>query len=187
MPDFTFNRISSTDPAVSPVTPPTPDPAPQVSTPACAPAPAKHETALSTHRRRRRVAAVVLVTIGIGVLYHLNHSSQSPTSGSVLSPAASSAASATQEVASVLTLARQWELTHASFVGFKPVLPVGTLIGISGKAMVVSSDSGGVCAFSGIMPTGLRPVYIDSTGAACTQSLINKTLPELARLSTSTP
>jgi len=148
-------------------TPPTSDPADEVA------------RALAVHRRRRAVAVSLVVLGAAGVLYQMNR----PT-GPVVTPTrtadAATAPSARGEITAILKLARQWQIDHQSFTGFAPQVPSGVLIGAAGPGMVVSVYMNNTCLYSGVLPSGQKPIYVDTTNSACTQAAINAATQTLA-------
>ena len=132
------------------------------------------------HRRRR---AVALVCVGAVGLYGFSQFGRGPVT---VSGAPSVAATPQEQIAAILQLGEQWVNAHGNFDGFAPTLPSGVLVGASGPGMVVSVKSGSACWYSGILPSGTKPIYQDQTNSACSVGLISQVVTSL-RGATVTP
>ena len=125
---------------------------------------------VSVHRRRRMVAMTIGVCVVVGLLYVVNTPSSPTPSAAGQFP--DTAATAASEIPAVLASAQQWEAAHATFTGFTVNPMPGLRVGAYGPGMVVSYSSGGVCQYSGILPSGTKATLTDPTGAACTDGAI---------------
>lgn len=131
------------------------------------------------HRRRRALALVALGVVGV---YGFSHLNRGPV---VVSPNASTHATPQDEIAAVVQLGQQWLSAHGNFDGFAPSVPSGVLVGARGAGMVVSATGGSTCWYSGILPSGQKPIYRDSTNSACSRVLINKVVSALSTITVS--
>ena len=166
MAKLTMRTNSPATPAISSPTPATP--AADVSTPASATPP------IATFRRRRAILAFAAFAV-VGLwLYHVNQpATTAPQALSALDQTATTLpASPTTLIQGVLSQALSYQQVHGSFTGFAPAEPAGVLVGADGPGMVVSASSGTTCLYSGILPSGQKPVLSDPSGQACTPALV---------------
>jgi hypothetical protein len=122
------------------------------------------------YRRRRAITALALVGLSGGALWMVNRPSATPVVSGVLS----SAPTARAQIDAVLTEAAAWKQAHGTFSSFSLAVPAGVRIAAWGPAMVVSVSMNGTCLYSGIYPSGPKPVLVDSTRSACTDAAITK-------------
>jgi hypothetical protein len=141
--------------------------------------------------RHRRLGLTMLSFAALGFwLYHANVPTTPLSSTSALDQQATVTApviaSPMATIKSVLTQATSYKTTHGSFTGFAPVEPSGVRIAAAGPGMIVSVQSGTTCLYSGVLSSGVRPVLSDTTGQACTASLVAQAQATLSAQSTAT-
>ena len=148
------------------------------------PAKGERTPGISVYRLRRGALAFLVIAGLAGAVYFANRP-QAPVS-TVYGPAASVSTSAgpQAEMQQILAAGKSWQSTHASFDGFILVLPKGARVGAAGPGMVASVQSGSTCLYSGVLPSGVKPVLTDPTGSACTDSLVAQAKASLAAQAT---
>jgi hypothetical protein len=132
--------------------------------------------------RLRRAGLTVLTVVGLGFwLYHSNQPAPQVSSALAQSSVATTIVSDPSAlIQSVLTQGEDYVAVHGTFTGFNPTEPSGVLIGAAGPGMVVSVQSGSACLYSGILPSGPRPVLSDPSLQACTPALVAQAKSTLA-------
>jgi hypothetical protein len=148
------------------------------------------ETLPTRTYRHRRVVLGVLSFAAVSLwVYHVNHAPSIPNAALTQRASAATLPSAGKPspsalISSVLTQAKAYAAANGTYTGFTPAEPPGVLVGAAGPGMVVSVRSATSCLYSGVLPSGQKPVLTDATGSACTAAAINAARAALAREAT---